>query len=140
MLKVESLKRGIVIDHIKAGCGYKIFKELKLHKVDFPVVLMKNISSKKLGRKDLIKIDNKIDIDLNVLGAIDPNMTINLIENSKIIDKLNLSLPKVIEGSIRCKNPRCITTIEDVDNIKFTLFNEENREYKCEYCDSLVSI
>lgn len=140
MLKVESLKRGIVIDHIKAGCGYKIFKELKLHKVDFPVVLMKNISSKKLGKKDLIKIDNKIDIDLNVLGAIDPNMTINLIEDSKIIDKLNLSLPKEIEGSMRCKNPRCITTIENVDDIKFTLFNEENREYKCEYCDSLVSI
>ncbi|SHH39380.1 MULTISPECIES: aspartate carbamoyltransferase regulatory subunit [Tepidibacter] len=140
MLNVNSIKRGIVIDHIKAGCGYKIFKHLGLHKADYSVALLKNVNSNKLGKKDIIKIENEIDIDLTVLGIIDPNITINIIEDEKIKDKINIKLPKKVKGVFKCKNPRCITTVENIKEVEFILVNDEKKEYKCEYCESRTSL
>lgn len=140
MLNVNSIKKGIVIDHIKAGCGYKIFKELGLYKAKYTVALLKNVTSNRLGKKDIIKIENEIDIDLTILGILDPNITINIIENEKIKEKINITLPKSIKGIWKCKNPRCVTTVEDLKEVEFILVNEEKKEYKCEYCDSITSL
>lgn len=140
MLKINGIKKGIVIDHIKAGLGYKIFKELKLDEADCTTALIKNAPSNKLGKKDLIKIDNVIDINLDVLGLIDPGLTITIIEDEKIVDKIKLSIPKKVVGILKCKNPRCVTTIEKNEEITFTLVNAEKKEYKCEYCDTRTSL
>ncbi|GKX29777.1 aspartate carbamoyltransferase regulatory chain [Vallitalea longa] len=140
MLKINGIKKGIVIDHIKAGSGYKIFKELKLDEADCTTALIKNAPSNKLGKKDLIKIDNVIDINLDVLGLIDPGLTITIIDDEKIVDKIKLSLPKKVVGILKCKNPRCVTTIEKNEEITFTLVNAEKKEYKCEYCDTRTSL
>lgn len=140
MLKINGIKKGIVIDHIKAGLGYKIFKELKLDEADCTTALIRNASSNKLGKKDLIKIDNVIDINLDILGLIDPGLTITIIDNEKIVDKIKLSLPEKVVGILKCKNPRCVTTIEKNEEITFTLVNAEKKEYKCEYCDTRTSL
>ncbi len=137
MLKITTITKGIVIDHIKAGVGLKIFDYLKLNKADFTVALIINATSKKYGRKDIIKIENVIDIDLTMLGFLDPNMTINIIEDEKIIEKINLTLPEKLEGIISCKNPRCITTEEREVIHKFTLVDKDKCTYKCDYCDYL---
>lgn len=137
MLKITTITKGIVIDHIKAGVGLKIFDYLNLNKADFTVALIINATSKKYGRKDIIKIENVIDIDLTMLGFLDPNMTINIIEDEKIIEKINLTLPEKLEGIISCKNPRCITTEEREVIHKFTLVDKDKCTYKCDYCDYL---
>lgn len=139
MIKVDGIKKGIVIDHIKAGLGYKIFKELKLHHTNYSTALIRNVSSNKLGKKDLIKIDNVIDIDLTVLGILDPGITMTIIENEKVKEKIKLTLPDSVKGILKCKNPRCVSTIEDID-IKFTLVNKETKEYKCDFCDSITNL
>ncbi len=136
MLKVDSIKKGIVIDHITAGLGYQIFTELKLYDVDYTTALIRNVSSRKLGKKDLIKIDNVVDLDLDMLGLLDPNITLVIIEGEDVVDKIKLSLPKKVEGILSCKNPRCVSTVEDINDIVFYLANEETREYRCEYCDT----
>ena len=110
MLNIDSISKGIVIDHIKAGYGFRIFKHLGLDKAEFTVALIINAPSKKYGKKDIIKIENVIDVDLTMLGFIDPNITVNIIENEKIVEKINLSLPEKVEGIIECKNPRCVTS------------------------------
>lgn len=140
MLKINGIKKGIVIDHIKAGLGAKIFKELKLDQADYTTALIKNVCSNKLGKKDLIKIDNVIDLDLNVLGLIDPGLSITIIDNEQIVDKIKLSLPEKVVGILSCKNPRCVTTIEQNEDITFTLVDAEKKEYKCEYCDTRTSL
>ncbi|OPJ56012.1 aspartate carbamoyltransferase regulatory subunit [Alkalithermobacter paradoxus] len=140
MLNVTSIKRGIVIDHIKSGCGYKIFKELGLHKAEYSTALLKNVSSNKMDKKDIIKIENEINLDVHILGLIDPNITINIIEDGKIREKIQLRLPQKIKGTLKCKNPRCISTVENIEDIEFVLVDKENKEYKCEYCDCRVSI
>lgn len=140
MLNIDSIKKGIVIDHIKEGYGYKIFKELGLHKVDYRVALIRNVSSRKQGKKDLIKIENKIDLDLNVLGIIDPDLTVNIIEDEEIKEKIKLSLPEKVKGIFACKNPRCITSEENIEDVEFILVNKEKKEYRCEYCDTKTSI
>lgn len=137
MLEITSIKKGIVIDHIKPGMGLKIFEYLKLDKADYTVALIMNASSKKYGRKDIIKIENTIDIDLNVLGFLDPNITVNLIENERIIDKIKLAMPEYVEDIIKCKNPRCITTVEREITHRFRLVDEQNATYKCVYCDHI---
>lgn len=136
MLKVDSIKKGIVIDHITAGMGYKIFTELKLDQVEYTTALIRNVSSRRLGKKDLIKIDNVVDLDVDMLGLLDPNITLVIIEGEKVVDKIKLSLPKEVRGILNCKNPRCISTIEHIDDIAFYLSNEEKHEYRCEYCDT----
>src|SRR5690625_4599529 len=139
MLNINSINQGIVIDHIKAGWGLKIFEYLNLDEADFSVALIMNAVSKRHGRKDIIKIANEIDIDLTMLGFIDPNITVNIIENEKITEKINLSLPEKVKGIIKCKNPRCITRDEKNIDHKFVLIDKDNGIYKCDYCDHIYS-
>jgi aspartate carbamoyltransferase regulatory subunit len=140
MLNINSISRGIVIDHIKPGYGIIIFKYLKLDRADFTVALIMNAISKKHGRKDIIKIENEIDIDLTMLGFIDANMTVNIIEDEKITQKIDLSLPQRVEGIMECKNPRCITSNERAITHKFVLIDEKEGTYKCDYCDQIYSL
>ena len=139
MLNINSIIQGIVIDHIKPGWGLKVFDYLKLANADFTVALIMNASSQKFGRKDIIKIENEIDIDLAMLGFIDPNITVNIIENEVITEKINLSLPEEVRGIIQCKNPRCITSNERNIEHKFVLIDADNGVYKCDYCDHIYS-
>lgn len=138
MLTINSIRDGIVIDHIKAGRGIKIFNYLKLDEVEFRVALIMNVDSKQLGRKDMIKIENVIDIDYAILGLIDPNITVNIIRNEQREKKINLKLPSKIQNVIKCKNPRCITASERSINHIFYLVNEEKKEYRCFYCDEAI--
>ncbi|WP_291635974.1 aspartate carbamoyltransferase regulatory subunit [Clostridium sp.] len=137
MVTINSIKRGIVIDHIKAGVGLKIFNYLGLDKAEFTVALIMNAPSGKLGRKDIIKIENEIDIDFTVLGFIDSNITINIITGEEIENKFKLKLPEKIENVIKCNNPRCIASIEQEISNNFYLANREKGEYRCVYCDEI---
>lgn len=139
MLNVDKLKKGIVIDHIEEGKGFEIYKELHLNEIDMPVVLMKGINSLKMGKKDLIKIETDLELDLDVLGLIDPDVTINFVSDGKLMEKMKLSLPKQVSGILECKNPRCISKYEDVGDITFFLEDEENKVYRCEYCDTYTT-
>lgn len=137
MLSVNTIKNGLVIDHIRSGCGPRIFSWLGLDKANFRVALIMNVPSQKLDKKDIIKIDNIINIDYSVLGFIDPNITVNVVQNEEIVKKIDLVLPDKVENVIRCKNPRCITTSEPYLSQVFRLVNRERSEYRCEYCDEL---
>lgn len=137
MLSVNTIKNGLVIDHIRSGCGPRIFSWLGLDKANFRVALIMNVPSRKLGKKDIIKIDNIINIDYSVLGFIDPNITVNVVQDESIVRKIDLVLPDKVENVIRCKNPRCITTSEPYLSQVFRLVNRERSEYRCEYCDEL---
>lgn len=136
MLEITGINKGIVIDHITEGLGYKIFKELKLDKVRYKTALILNVESNKLGKKDLIKIDGVIDLDLDILGLIDPDLTITIIENGAIIEKHQIELPKTVTGILTCQNPRCITTIEHADDTTFHLVDKSTKEYRCEFCNT----
>jgi aspartate carbamoyltransferase regulatory subunit len=136
MLKIDSVEKGLVIDHIQAGKAMEIYKYLNLDKLDCSIAIIKNVKSKKIGKKDIIKIENNINIDLAVLGFIDPNITINVIDNDKIIDKIKLELPSEVINVVKCKNPRCITSIEQEIEHKFKLTDKENKTYRCVYCDT----
>lgn len=137
MVTINSIKRGLVIDHIKAGLGIKIFNYLGLDKADFTVALIMNAPSSKLGKKDIIKVENIMDIDLTVLGFIDPDVTINIITDEQIEEKIKLNLPEKIENIIRCNNPRCITSIEQEISHSFRLVDKDKGEYRCCYCDDV---
>lgn len=140
MLTINSIKNGIVIDHIKAGEGIKIFNFLNLQDADFSVALIMNVQSEKCGKKDIIKIENVLDLDYEVLGLIDPNITIDIIQDESIKEKIKLKLPEKVENVIKCKNPRCVTSVEKyVDHIHY-LVDEEAREYRCHYCDDLQKV
>lgn len=139
MLNIESIKSGLVIDHIRAGSGAKIFSWLGLDKADYSVALIMNVPSKAMGKKDIIKIDNIINIDYSVLGFIDPNITVNVIKNEQIAEKITLTLPEKVENVIKCKNPRCITTTENYVSQIFHLVDKEKGQYRCGYCDELTS-
>ncbi|MBQ5591104.1 MAG: aspartate carbamoyltransferase regulatory subunit, partial [Clostridia bacterium] len=135
-MKVDAIINGIVIDHITAGKGMELYKFLKLENLDCPVALIKNVSSKVMGKKDIIKIDADITIDLDAIGYVDPDATVNVIKNGELVDKKKLNLPETITNVIKCKNPRCITTTEqELDHI-FKLTDKENRVYRCIYCES----
>ena len=135
-MNIDSIKNGIVIDHIEAGKGMEVYNFLKLGELDCSVALIKNVFSKKTGKKDIIKIDSEIDINLDVLGYIAPEVTVNIIKDGKTVDKLNLTLPKIVKNVIKCKNPRCITSVEQGIDHVFKLVDEENRVYRCIYCES----
>lgn len=140
MLSITSIKKGIVIDHIKPGIGYEIYKLLELDKADYRVALITNADSKTYGKKDLIKIENEIDLDLTALAILDENLTINIVDDEKIVEKITLSLPEKFSGIFTCKNPRCITASErDVEH-KFSLVDADKKLYKCEYCDHFLEI
>jgi aspartate carbamoyltransferase regulatory subunit len=140
MVTINSIKKGIVIDHISAGLGIKIFNYLKLDKAPFTVALIMNAPSTKVGQKDIIKIENELDIDYRVLGLIDPSITINVIENEVITKKVKLEMPKTVENVIMCRNPRCITSVEKYIPHVFHLIDEAKGEYKCEYCDDIATM
>ena len=139
MLNIEEIKNGIVIDHIKAGLGIRIFNWLRLDKVPYTVAYVANANSERSGRKDMIKIDNTISINFDALGLIDPNITVNIIENEKVIRKVKLSLPEKVENVIICKNPRCISSTEKYITHVFHLEDPLKRTYRCEYCDEIIS-
>ena len=136
MLNISGIHEGFVLDHIKAGMSLQIYHDLKLDELDCTVAIIKNAKSSKMGKKDIMKIECPIDfIDLDILGFIDHNITINIIQDSQIVDKKRLHLPKEIVNVIRCKNPRCITSIEqELDHI-FVLTDKENEIYRCKYCE-----
>jgi len=134
MLNIDEITRGLVIDHIKAGKSMEIYNYLNLGAMDCSVAIIKNAKSKKYGKKDIIKIEDHIDINLDVLGYIDPNITINSIEDNQI-KKVQLSLPERITNVVKCKNPRCITSIEQEISHVFCLHDSESRTYRCLYCE-----
>lgn len=136
MLNVDTIKNGLVIDHIKAGCGPQIFHWLGLDKANFTSALIMNVPSKKAERKDIIKIDNIINIDFSVLGFIDPNICVNIIKDEKIVRKISMELPDKVENVIKCKNPRCITMTEHYVPQVFVLSDRKKALYRCEYCDA----
>ena len=135
-LNVGSIDVGLVLDHIQAGRSMDIYKYLHLDKLDCCVAIIKNAKSSKMGKKDIMKIECPIDfMDLDVLGFIDHNITINIIKDAKIVDKKCLHLPGEITNVIRCKNPRCITSIEQGLDQVFVLTDEEKQIYRCKYCE-----
>lgn len=135
-MNIDSIKNGFVIDHIKAGNAMKVYQYLNLDELDCPVAIIKNVVSAKAGKKDIIKIDADINLDLDVLGYIAPDATVNVVKDSKIVEKMHLALPETLTDVIKCKNPRCITTTEqDIEHI-FKLTDKENRVYRCIYCEA----
>ena len=141
MLNISGLNEGIVLDHIKAGKSLDIYYHLGLDKLDCQVAIIKNAHSQKMGRKDIIKVEGDIldRIDLNVLGYIDHNITVNIIRDNRIVEKRKLALPKKITNVIRCKNPRCITSIEQGLPHVFYLADEGKELYRCMYCEQKYS-
>lgn len=137
-MKIDSIINGIVLDHITAGKAMIVYEALGLDRLDCSVAIIKNVKSTKMGRKDILKIDNDFEIDLDVLGYLDPNITVSIIRDGKTVEKKKLKLPKKIINVEKCKNPRCITSIEqDLDQI-FYLANETEHIYRCMYCESRV--
>lgn len=135
-MNIDSIKNGIVIDHITAGKGMELYNLLNLASLDCTVAIIKNVGSAKMGKKDIIKIDSAIDLNTDILGYIDPNVSVNIIKEGKIVNKYGVSLPKELKNVISCKNPRCITSCEqELDQI-FKLTDEEAREYRCLYCET----
>ena len=138
-MKIDSIQNGIVIDHITAGKGMEIYNLLKLGKLDCSVALLMNASSAKMGKKDIIKVNADIDIDMNALGFVDPNATVVVIRNGKVVEKRTLSLPAKLTNVLKCKNPRCITTTEQELAHVFLLTEPEQRVYRCMYCEVKAS-
>lgn len=139
-MNIDSIENGYVIDHIKAGYGMKIYEYLKLGDLDCQVALIKNARSNKLDKKDIIKIDRKIDLDFGTLAYIDHNITVNIIENGKRVQKFHPELEGELIDIVKCKNPRCITTQERNLRQIAILKDKENGIYRCKYCDSIVNI
>ena len=135
-MNIDSIKNGYVIDHIKAGNGMKIYNHLNLDQLDCAVAIIKNVKSKKMDKKDIIKIDEAIDLNTDVLGYIDSDITINIVKDSKIINKYHPELPGKIVNTIKCKNPRCITTVEQEIDQVFILTDKKNKVYRCKYCET----
>ena len=136
MLNIGGLNQGVVIDHIKAGHAMQIYHYLNLEKLDCSVAIIKNAKSNKMGKKDILKVECDINsLDLDILGFIDHNITVNIIKDEKIVEKMALKLPQQIKNVIKCKNPRCITSIEqELDQI-FYLTDPEKEVYRCKYCE-----
>ncbi|MEE1003587.1 MAG: aspartate carbamoyltransferase regulatory subunit [Acutalibacteraceae bacterium] len=135
-MKIDAIINGIVIDHITAGKAMELYQFLGLEDLDCPVALIKNVNSKLMGKKDIIKIDAQLDVDLDAIGYVDPNATVNIIKDGKLVEKKKLLLPETIKNVIKCKNPRCITTTEQELAHIFKLTDRENRIYRCVYCES----
>ncbi len=135
-MKIDAIKNGIVLDHIEAGKGLEVYKFLNLDELGCSVALIRNALSKKMGKKDIIKIDADINIDLDVLGYIAPNVTVNFIKNGEKVEKRKIALPETVKDVIKCKNPRCITSVEQGIEHVFKLVDKENRIYRCIYCEA----
>ena len=133
-MNIDSIQNGVVLDHIQAGKSMDIYRYLHLDQLDCSVAIIKNVKSGKMGKKDIIKIDSPMEVDLDVLGYIDPNITVNIIRNGVRVEKKHLELPQRLVNIVSCKNPRCITSVEDVDQV-FTLCDEKAHRYRCIYCE-----
>ena len=136
MLNVGKIEEGFVLDHIKAGRSLSIYHQLQLDKLDCTVAIIKNARSEKMGKKDILKVECDVDMmDLDVLAVIDHNITVNVIKNGEIVTKKELTLPREIKNIFRCKNPRCITSIEQGLPHVFVLADEKKEVYRCKYCE-----
>lgn len=140
MLEITSIKNGIVIDHIEAGKGVKIFNYLELDKNDYSVALIINADSKKLGKKDIIKIENCEKLDYTVLGLLSPTITICEVKDEIIVNKVKPLLPEKVQNIIKCNNPSCITRVEEYVPHSFVLVDKESGRYRCEYCDTITRL
>ena len=136
-MNIDSIKNGLVIDHIKAGKAMEIYTYLNLDSLDCPIAIIKNAASKRMGKKDIIKIDAELNIDVDILGYIDPDITVNFIKDGKNVKKMHPELPEIITDVIKCSNPRCITSIEQEIHHIFKLTDSEKGMYRCIYCESL---
>ena len=134
-MNIDSIKNGIVIDHIQAKKGMEIYELLNLNELDCSVAVITNAKSKKMGRKDIIKIDKDFEVNIDMIGFIDPNITINIVKDDKIVDKFHAELPEKIVNIAKCQNPRCITSEErELDQV-FILTDKEKQTYRCKYCE-----
>ena len=135
-MKIDSIQNGIVIDHISAGRGMELYELLGLKNVNCSVAMLMNVTSSKMGKKDIIKLDADIPVDLDAIGYVDPGATVNYIKDGRLERKVNIRMPKMLKNVIRCKNPRCITSVEqELDQI-FKLTDEKNKVYRCLYCET----
>ena len=135
-MNIDSIQNGVVLDHIQAGKGMDVYKYLRLDQLDCQVAIIKNARSGHMGKKDIIKIDSPMEVDLDVLGYIDSNITVNIIRNGVRVEKKHLKLPRKLVNIIHCKNPRCITVSEPQLDAIFLLSDEDNHTYRCAYCDT----
>ena len=135
-MNIDSINTGFVIDHIVAGKAMTLYKLLGLNKLECPVAMIMNASSKRMGKKDIIKIDGDIDIDMDVIGYVDPNATVNVIRDGKLVEKRDITVPDELKNVLFCKNPRCITSTEQELPHIFRLTDKTRRIYRCIYCDT----
>ena len=135
-MNIDSISNGIVIDHIKADNGMKLYELLKLDDLDCSVAIIKNVHSKKMGKKDIIKIDADIPVDLDVIGYVDPDATVNIIRDGKLVGKKIIGMPELLTNVIKCKNPRCITSTEQELPHIFKLTDKATKTYRCLYCET----
>ena len=135
-MNIDSIKNGVVIDHIPAGRGMEIYQLLGLDNLDCSIALIKNVGSRKMGKKDIIKVDSAISFNMDILGYVDPGITVNVIKEGEIVEKKTLDLPKRLVNVVQCKNPRCITTTEQELSHIFVLTDPEKRVYRCFYCEA----
>ena len=135
-MNIDSIKNGVVLDHIQAGKGMDVYKYLRLDQLDCQVAIIKNARSGHMGKKDIIKIDSPMEVDLDVLGYIDSNITVNIIRDGVRVEKKHLKLPRKLVNIIHCKNPRCITVSEPQLDAIFLLSDEDKHTYRCAYCDT----
>ena len=135
-MNIDSIQNGVVIDHITAGSSMKLYDLLKLDKADCPVAIIKNAASKKMGKKDIMKIDADIPVNLDVIGYVDPGATVNIIRDGVRVEKKSIEMPETLTDVIHCKNPRCITSTEQELHHVFRLTDRERKIYRCVYCDA----
>ena len=135
-MNIDSIQNGFVIDHITAGSGMKLYNLLGLDALDVSVAIIKNVSSKIMGKKDIIKIDAVIPLDFDVIGFVDPGATVNVIKDGELVEKKTIDMPKKLVNVIRCKNPRCISTCEQELEQIFVLSDKANKIYRCIYCET----
>ncbi|MBQ8028420.1 MAG: aspartate carbamoyltransferase regulatory subunit [Clostridia bacterium] len=135
-MNIDSITNGIVIDHITAGSGMVLYELLGLATLECPVAIIKNVGSKKLGKKDIIKIDGETEIDFDLIGYVDPKATVNVIKNGELVSKRSIDMPEKLVNVIKCKNPRCISSTEQELTQVFKLTDKENKVYRCLYCES----
>ena len=138
-MNIDSIQNGVFIDHITAGRGMRLYELLRLQDLDCSVAMIRNVSSRKMGKKDIIKIDADIPINLDAIGYVDPNATVNIIRDGKLVEKKVIGLPERLTNVLFCKNPRCITTTEQELNHVFRLTDPAHRVYRCLYCETKAS-
>ena len=135
-MNIDSIHNGVVIDHISAGSGMKLYELLGLGKLDCQVAIIKNAGSHKMGKKDIIKIDAQIPVNLDIVGYVDPNATVNIIKDGALAEKRELKTPETLVNVIKCKNPRCITSTEQELDHVFKLVDKDEKVYRCIYCEA----